>query len=57
LNLDSIAGNWKQFKRRARRQWGRLAEDDPAVAAAREASRKQLAEWVAGQHHVDPIHK
>jgi len=57
LNLDSIAGNWKQFKRRARREWGRLAEDDAAAAAAREASRKQLAEWVAGQHDVDPIHK
>ena len=57
MNLDSIAGNWKQLKRRARRQWGRLTDGEPVAAAARQASKKQLAEWVAGRHDVDPIHK
>jgi hypothetical protein len=43
---------WKQLKQR----WDRLTED-PQAAAIREAREKQLAEWAAGQHDADPIHK
>ena len=53
MNRDRIAGTWKQLKGIARRQWGRLTEDE----LARDASEKQLAEWQARQHKVDPIHK
>ncbi len=73
MNWNRIAGNWKQFKGSARQQWGRLTEDDLEVVAGkrehlagmiqeaygitREASRKQLSEWLARQHKTDPIHK
>jgi len=73
MNRNRIAGNWKQFKGSARQQWGRLTEDDLEVVAGkrehlagmiqeaygitREASRKQLSEWLARQHKTDPIHK
>jgi uncharacterized protein YjbJ (UPF0337 family) len=57
LNWDRIAGNWKQFKGFARRRWGRRTEDDLEAAATSEASKKQLAEWAAGRHDIDPIHK
>ena len=73
MNRDRIAGTWKQLKGIARRQWGRLTEDYAHVAAGererlrgriqathgitRQANEKQLAEWVARQHKIDPIHK
>ena len=28
MNWDRIEGNWKQFKGRARRQWGKLTDDE-----------------------------
>jgi uncharacterized protein YjbJ (UPF0337 family) len=73
MNWDRIEGNWKQFKGSARQQWGRLTEDDlevvggrrehlagkiqEAYGITREASEKQLTEWLARQHKVDPLHK
>ena len=56
MNWDRIKGNWKQFKGRARRQWGRLTEDDLEVVAGK-VNQKQLAEWLARRHKIDPIHK
>jgi len=53
MNWDRIKGNWEQLMGSARRQWGRLTEDE----LAREASEKQLAEWLARRHKIDPIHK
>jgi uncharacterized protein YjbJ (UPF0337 family) len=73
VNWDRIEGNWKQFKGSARQQWGRLTEDDlevvggkrerlagkiqEAYGITREASEKQLAEWLVRQHKIDPLHK
>jgi uncharacterized protein YjbJ (UPF0337 family) len=73
MNRDRIAGTWKQLKGIARKQWGRLTADDASVVAgererllgkiqathgiARQANEKQLAEWLARQHKIDPIHK
>jgi len=73
VNRDRIAGNWKQLKGSARQQWGRLTDDARQVRAGRrqrlagklqeangiirEASEKQLAEWLARQHKIDPLHK
>jgi uncharacterized protein YjbJ (UPF0337 family) len=28
MNWDQIQGNWKQFKGRAKQQWGSLTDDD-----------------------------
>ena len=28
MNWDRIEGNWKQFKGRARQQWGKLTNDE-----------------------------
>jgi hypothetical protein len=57
LNWRCVAGSWRLLKRRARR-WGRpgKAAVDMAVDT-RQASEKQLADWAAGRHDVDPIHK
>lgn len=73
VNWDRIEGNWKQFKGIARQQWGRLTDDELDVVAGkrqrlagriqkaygitRQASEKQLAEWLARQHDIDPIHR
>jgi hypothetical protein len=53
MKWDRIAGNWKEFRLR----WGGRTEDELAVAAVRESRKKQLAEWAAGRHDADPIHK
>lgn len=28
MNWDQVAGNWKQFKGKAREKWGQLTDDD-----------------------------
>ena len=33
MNWDTIAGNWKQLKGKAKTQWGELTDDDLDVAA------------------------
>jgi len=73
MNQDRIAGTWRQLKGTARKQWGRLTADEAGVAAgererlrgkiqathgiASQANEKRLAEWLARQHKIDPIHK
>jgi len=73
MNRERIAGRWKQLKGIARQRWGRLTGDYAGVVAGkreqllgqiqttygitRQANEKQLAEWLAQQHKVDPIHK
>jgi uncharacterized protein YjbJ (UPF0337 family) len=73
MNWDRITGNWRQVKGIARQQWGRLTADYAGVVAGRrqqmlgeiqaaygvtkDANEKQLAEWRARQHKIDPIHK
>ena len=73
MNWDRILGNWKQLKGIVRQRWGRLTADYAGVVAGKreqqlgkiqsahgitaQANEKQLAEWLARQHKVDPIHK
>jgi uncharacterized protein YjbJ (UPF0337 family) len=73
MNRDRIAGRWSQLKGIARQGWGRLTanyagviagkrqqmlgETQAAYGITKEANKKQLAEWLARQHKVDPIHK
>jgi uncharacterized protein YjbJ (UPF0337 family) len=73
MNRDRIAGYWRQFRGIAGQRWSRLTRNPAGVVAGRrqqtlgeiqegygvskEASEKQLAEWQARQHKVDPIHK
>jgi uncharacterized protein YjbJ (UPF0337 family) len=73
MNWDRIAGTWTQLKGIARQKWGWLTADYAGVAAgerqrllgkirakygiASQANEKLLAEWVARQHKIDPIHK
>jgi hypothetical protein len=49
MNWDRLAGYWQGLTRPARQRWrGRKT---------RQASEKQLAEWLERQHKADPIHK
>jgi uncharacterized protein YjbJ (UPF0337 family) len=40
MNWDRIEGNWKQFKGKAKEQWGKLTDDDLNVVSGK---RDQLA--------------
>jgi uncharacterized protein YjbJ (UPF0337 family) len=40
MNWDRIEGNWKQFKGKARQQWGKLTDDDLEVI---QGKRTELA--------------
>ncbi|MCA9165036.1 MAG: CsbD family protein [Pirellulaceae bacterium] len=40
MNWDQIEGKWKNFKGRARQQWGKLTDDDLDQAKGR---REELA--------------
>jgi uncharacterized protein YjbJ (UPF0337 family) len=73
MNLDRIKGRWMQLKGSARQRWGRLignyagviagkrqhllGEIQAAYGDSKQANEKQLAEWLAQQHKVDPLHK
>lgn len=35
MNWDRVEGNWKQFKGRARSEWGKLTDDDVDVVRGR----------------------
>jgi uncharacterized protein YjbJ (UPF0337 family) len=64
---------WDRWAGAVRLQWGRLTGDYASVVAGlrqrsldriragdavtKQASDKQLAEWLEHQHKVDPIHK
>jgi len=39
MNWDRIQGNWKEFKGKAKAQWGQLTDDDLSVI---DGSREQL---------------
>lgn len=47
MNRDQIEGNWKQFSGKLKEQWGRLAQNDSAVAAGK---RDQLAGSIKVRH-------
>jgi uncharacterized protein YjbJ (UPF0337 family) len=49
MNWDRVAGNWKQFKGRAKQQWGKLTDDDLDVAAGK---RDELAGKVQERYGV-----
>lgn len=36
MNKDIIEGNWKKFKGKLKEQWGKLTNDQPAVAGKRD---------------------
>jgi hypothetical protein len=57
MNWERIAGRWRQFKDRAGQPWSRPTEDQLEATADRKASEKQLGEWTAARHEIDPIHK
>jgi uncharacterized protein YjbJ (UPF0337 family) len=62
MNWDRIEGNWKQFKGKAKEQWGKLTDDDVDViqgrrdqlvgkvqekyGVAREEAERQVAEFL-----------
>jgi uncharacterized protein YjbJ (UPF0337 family) len=59
---DRIEGNWREFKGKARKQWGKLTDDDLEVVAGRQEelagriqqrygiekdeAHRQIAEWM-----------
>jgi len=61
MNKDTIEGNWKQLKGKAKEQWGKLTDDDFDVIAgkrdqllgriqerhgiSRDEAEKQVSEW------------
>jgi uncharacterized protein YjbJ (UPF0337 family) len=64
MNWDTIEGNWKQFKGKAKEQWGKLTDNQLDVIAGKrerlvgtiqeaygitkDQSEKQLAAWQDG---------
>ena len=49
MNWDRIEGNWKEFKGKARQQWGKLTDDDIDVV---EGKRTELAGRIQQRYGV-----
>jgi uncharacterized protein YjbJ (UPF0337 family) len=47
---DRIAGNWKLFKGKVQKQWGKLTHDDIALANGR---REELAGRIQARYGID----
>ena len=61
MDWNRVEGNWKQLRGKAKQQWGKLTDDDLAMAAgrreelagkiqeryglAKDAAQKQVDEW------------
>jgi uncharacterized protein YjbJ (UPF0337 family) len=73
MNWDRIKRKLRQLTGTVSQQWSRLTADYAGVVAGkrgqrlgkiraahgviRQADEKPLAEWLARQHKIDPIHK
>ena len=50
VTWDRIAGNWKLFKGKARKQWGKLTRNDIAAANGR---REELVGRIQARYGID----
>lgn len=50
VTWDRIAGNWKLFKGKIQKQWGKLTKDDIAAANGR---REELAGRIQARYGID----
>lgn len=58
MNWDTIEGNWKQFKGKAKSQWGKLTDDQLDVVAGKRdqlAGRIQEAYGISKEEAEDQI--
>ena len=67
MNKDTISGNWKQLKGKAKEQWGKLTDDDLDVIAgkreqmvgklqerlgiAQDEAEKQVKDWETRENY------
>ncbi|HEY2255566.1 MAG TPA: CsbD family protein [Variovorax sp.] len=49
MNKDTMQGNWKQLKGKAKEQWGKLTDDDFDVIAGK---RDQLLGRIQERHGI-----
>lgn len=49
---DRVAGNWKLFKGKIRKQWGKLTKDDIAAANGR---REELVGRIQARYGIDKV--
>jgi uncharacterized protein YjbJ (UPF0337 family) len=70
MNWDQMEGKWKQMKGMARKQWGKLTDDDLEFMAgskdqfvgrlqerygiAKEVAQKQTDDWLQAQAETEP---
>ena len=50
VTWDRIAGNWKLFKGKVKKRWGKLTKDDLAAADGR---REELAGRIQARYGID----
>jgi uncharacterized protein YjbJ (UPF0337 family) len=50
VTWDRIAGNWKLFRGKVQKQWGKLTKDDIALANGR---REELAGRIQARYGID----
>jgi len=50
VTWDRIAGNWKLFRGKIQKQWGKLTKDDIALANGR---REELAGRIQARYGID----
>ena len=49
MNWDRIEGNWREFKGKAKQQWGKLTDDDLDVVDGR---REELAGKIQNRYGI-----
>jgi uncharacterized protein YjbJ (UPF0337 family) len=49
MNWDRIKGNWREYKGKAKQQWGKLTDDDLDVV---EGKREELAGKIQSRYGI-----
>ena len=49
MNWDRIQGNWREFKGKAKQQWGKLTDDDLDVV---DGKREELAGKIQNRYGI-----
>ena len=73
MNRDTLEGQWKQVKGRAREQWGKLTDDDldevqgkaeqligkvqEKYGVARDEASRQVDRWIRDIDHTPTVQK
>jgi len=54
MNWDTVAGNWKQMKGKAKQKWAKLTDDDLIISTASASSFSGVSRSATASRRISP---